>query len=96
MTVTKLIGIFVLLVSVALCQVSATLIVQGIGGTSAALSVSDLSKLAQQTVKVIDHQPQFTLTRAFFLCARTAEQASNSACEPTDDHDTEHDKHRYD
>jgi hypothetical protein len=55
MTFIKLIGVFGLLVSVALCQVPALLAVQGIGGTSAALSVSDLSKLPQQTVKVTDH-----------------------------------------
>jgi len=55
MTVTKLIAVFGLLVSVAPSQVPATLLVQGIGGTSATLSVSDLSKLPQQTVKVTDH-----------------------------------------
>jgi len=55
MTVTKLMGVFGLLVSVARCQVPATLLVQGIGGTSATLSVSDLSKLPQQTVKITDH-----------------------------------------
>ncbi len=55
MTVAKLVGVFGLLVSVALCQVPATLVVQGIGGTSATLSVSDLGKLPQQTVKVTDH-----------------------------------------
>jgi hypothetical protein len=48
MTLIKLIGAFGLLVSVALCQVPATLAVQGIGGTSATLSGSDLSKLPQQ------------------------------------------------
>jgi len=32
-----------------------TLVVQGINGTSATLSVSDLSKLPQQTVKATDH-----------------------------------------
>jgi len=55
MTVTRLIGAFGLLVSVALCQVPAALVVQGIGGTSATLSVSDLSKLPQQIVKTTDH-----------------------------------------
>jgi hypothetical protein len=55
MTVINMIGFFALFVSVALCQVPATLVVQGIGGTSATLSVSDLSKLPQQTVKVTDH-----------------------------------------
>ena len=55
MTVTKLMGVFGLLVSVALCQVPAALVVQGIGRTSATLSVSDLAKLPQQTVKAADH-----------------------------------------
>ena len=55
MTFIKLVGVFGLLVSVALCQVPATVVVRGIGGTSATLSVSDLSKLPQQTVKVTDH-----------------------------------------
>jgi hypothetical protein len=61
MTVAKLVGFFGLLVSVALCQVPATLAVQGIGGTSAALSVSYLSKLPQQTVKTTDHGTAATL-----------------------------------
>ncbi|MGB7759830.1 MAG: molybdopterin-dependent oxidoreductase [Bryobacteraceae bacterium] len=55
MTGAGLIGAFGLLVSVALCQVPATLVVQGIGGTSATLSVSDLARLPQQTVKATDH-----------------------------------------
>jgi hypothetical protein len=46
---------FSLFVSVVRCQIPATLAVQGIGDTSATLSVSDLSKLPQQTVKVTDH-----------------------------------------
>jgi hypothetical protein len=60
MTFIKSIGVFGLLVSVALCQVPATLVVQGIGGTSATLSVSDLSRLPQQTVKVTDHETPAT------------------------------------
>src|ERR1035441_1957866 len=55
MTVIKVIGVLAVFVSVALCQAPATLAVQGIGSTSATLSVSDLSKLPQQTVKVTDH-----------------------------------------
>lgn len=55
MTVIKLIGVFGIFVSVAVCQVPATLVVDGIGSTSATLSVSDLSKLPQQTVKATDH-----------------------------------------
>ena len=48
------------MVSVALCQVPATVVVRGIGGTSVTLSVSDLSKLPQQTVKVMDHETPVT------------------------------------
>jgi hypothetical protein len=54
MTILKLMGVFALSVAVALSQVPATLVVQGIGGTNATLSISDLSKLPQQTVKVTD------------------------------------------
>jgi hypothetical protein len=55
MTTPKLIGVFGVLVSAALCQVPATLVVHGVGATSATLSVADLAKLPQQTVKVTDH-----------------------------------------
>ena len=55
MTTTKLIGVFGVLVSAALCQAPATLLVQGVDGTSTTLSVADLAKLPQQTVKVTDH-----------------------------------------
>jgi hypothetical protein len=55
MTILKLIGTLGLITSIAVCQIPATFTVQGIGGTSATLSVSDLSKLPQQTVKVTDH-----------------------------------------
>jgi hypothetical protein len=55
MTFIKMIGVFGIFVSVALCQVPAMLTVQGIGGTSASLSVSDLSNLPHQTVKATDH-----------------------------------------
>lgn len=55
MTFIKLIAVFGLLVSVALCQVPAMLVVQGVGGKSVTLSVLELSKLPQQTVKVTDH-----------------------------------------
>jgi hypothetical protein len=54
MTFIKLIGVSGFLVSVGLCQGPATLVVQGIGGTSATPSVPDLWKLPQQTVKVTD------------------------------------------
>ena len=55
MSTPKLMGAFGLLVSATLCQVPATLVVHGVGGTSATLSVADLSKMPQQTVKVTDH-----------------------------------------
>jgi hypothetical protein len=55
MTTSKLIGAFGLLVSAALCQVPAALVVQGVGGTNATLSDADLSNLPQHTVKVTDH-----------------------------------------
>lgn len=55
MTVTRLTGVFGILVSGALCQVPATLTVEGIGGTSATLSTSDLAGLPQQSVKTSDH-----------------------------------------
>ena len=50
MTVIKLVGVFGLLVSVALCQVAATLVVEGMGGTSTTFSTADLPRLPQQTV----------------------------------------------
>jgi hypothetical protein len=55
MITPKLMGAFGLLVSAALCQVPATLVVNGVGGSSATISVADLAKLPQQTVKVADH-----------------------------------------
>jgi len=55
MTVTKLIGVFGILVSVAPSQVPATLTVEGISGTSATLSTSDLARFPQHTVKATDH-----------------------------------------
>ncbi len=55
MGVIKAVGVFAILVSAAVCQIPATLVVDGIGGTSVTLSVSDLSKLPQQSVKVTDH-----------------------------------------
>lgn len=51
----KLIGVFGLFTSVAVCQVPAVLTVQGIGSKSVTVSMSDLSKLPQQTVKATDH-----------------------------------------
>jgi hypothetical protein len=44
-----------LFLPVALCQNAATLRVEGITGSSATFSVSDLSKLTKQTVKTSDH-----------------------------------------
>lgn len=51
----KMGSVFGLLASVALCQVPAMLVVQGVDGKSVTLSASDLSKLPQQTVKITDH-----------------------------------------
>jgi hypothetical protein len=55
MSVIQRSAVFTLFMSVAVCQVPATLVVQGVNGTSAALSLSDLSKLPQQTVKTTGH-----------------------------------------
>ena len=55
MTVIRLFAAASILVAGALCQAPPTLLVQGVGGTSATLSASDLAKLPQQTVKVADH-----------------------------------------
>ena len=55
MTVIQVVGAFGLFVSVAMCQGPATLVVQGLGGKSVTLSVADLAKLPQRTVKATDH-----------------------------------------
>lgn len=55
MIIAKLHVAFSVLVSAAMCQPPATLIVHGLGGTTATLSVSDISQLPQHTVKVTDH-----------------------------------------
>jgi hypothetical protein len=61
MTVIKLSTALGLFVCVALCQEQPSLpaqpllVVQGIRGTSATLSVTDLSKLPQQTIQTTDH-----------------------------------------
>jgi DMSO/TMAO reductase YedYZ molybdopterin-dependent catalytic subunit len=60
MTLTRLIGAFGLLASATLAQAPATLLVQGLGGSSATLSVADLAKLPRQTVKATDHGTQVT------------------------------------
>ncbi len=52
MTRTKLIALVCLSMSVAVCQDPPMLTVQGISGTSIALSIADLASLPQQTVKV--------------------------------------------
>jgi hypothetical protein len=49
-----------LLLPAALCQDAATLRVEGINGTSATFSVTDLSKLTQRTVKTLDHETTTT------------------------------------
>lgn len=58
MTVIKLIGLFCLFISVAVCQGPPMLTVQGISGTSVTFSTSDLASLPQQTVK--NHRPRNT------------------------------------
>jgi hypothetical protein len=60
MTVIKLIRVFGLFTSVAVCQVPPMLTVQGIGGTSATLSIADLARLPQKTVKAADHETPAT------------------------------------
>jgi hypothetical protein len=60
MSLIKLSGAIIFLASVALCQVPATLVVQGVDGKTVALSAADLSKLPQQTVKTTDHEAPVT------------------------------------
>ena len=55
MTSTRLIAAVCILSWPALCQAPATLLVEGVGGATATLSVSDLAKMPRQTVKVTDH-----------------------------------------
>ncbi len=55
MRIVKLSAAFGLVASLALCQAPATLVIQGVGGKSVALSSADLLKLPQQTVKTSDH-----------------------------------------
>jgi hypothetical protein len=51
----KLIATLSLLLAAALCQTPPALTVQGVDGKSITLSMADLSKLPQQTVKTTDH-----------------------------------------
>ena len=60
MNLIKLIIVFTLLVSAALCQVPGAMVVQGVDGKSVTLSASDLSKLPQQTVSTTDHETPAT------------------------------------
>jgi len=60
MTILKLNGVLTFFVSVAVCQVPATLVVQGIGGKTATFSVSELSSLPRQIVKATDHGTRAT------------------------------------
>ena len=60
MSLMKLSVVFTLLASVALCQVPATLVVQGVDGKSVTLSASDLSELPQRTVNTTDHDAPVT------------------------------------
>jgi len=55
MNIARLIAVASILSLAAACQAPASLLVEGVGGTSATLSLSDLAKLPQQTVKVADH-----------------------------------------
>jgi hypothetical protein len=55
MTVTKLSVAFGVFACVALCQTQPLLIVQGVHGTHAELSLADLSHLPQQTIQTTDH-----------------------------------------
>lgn len=55
MNVIQRIRVFTLFVSVAVCQVPATLVVEGVNGTSAKLSLADLARLPQQTMNTTDH-----------------------------------------
>lgn len=48
-------GVFVLFTSAALCQGPAALTVQGIAGSSAKLTASDLAAMPQQTIQTVDH-----------------------------------------
>jgi hypothetical protein len=55
MNVIQRIGVFTIFMSVAVCQAPATLVVGGVNGTSAKLTLADLAKLPQHTVKTTDH-----------------------------------------
>src|SRR5260370_5351740 len=79
MIVLKLGTAFGVFVSVALCQVPPTLTVQGIRGTSATLSISDIEKLTQQTIKTTDHGTAVTFEGV--LLARVLAQVRTPAGE---------------
>lgn len=64
MIVIKPLGVLLSFASLAFCQAPAKLVVEGIGGTSATLSASDLSKLPQRTVKATDHGTPVTFEGA--------------------------------
>ena len=55
MPVIRLTMVFGFFVSVALCQFPPTLALQGISGTSATLSASDIANLPNQTIRTTDH-----------------------------------------
>ena len=55
MPVIRLTTVFGFFVSVALCQYPPTLALQGISGTSATLSASDIANLPNQTIRTTDH-----------------------------------------
>lgn len=55
LTKTFLCGLFSTALSLALCQSSESLSVNGIGDSTATITASDLSKLPQHTIKTTDH-----------------------------------------
>jgi len=60
MKLIQMAGAILLLASGAFCQVPGTLVVRGVDGKSVTLSVSDLAKIPQQTVKTTDHGAEVT------------------------------------
>ena len=68
MKLIQMAGAILLLASGAFCQVPGTLVVRGVDGKSVTLSVSDLAKIPQQTVKTTDH----TITAAPMSPSATA------------------------
>ena len=55
MAVIRLSTTFGVFVAVAFCQVQPTMTIQGISDTTATISVSEMVKLPQQTIRLTDH-----------------------------------------